>query len=195
MSLNIVPAGEERAPDIGAMLGRAFVNDPMIKWKLRADVGAQDIGRTFVGVALAHAQLGTLLEIEHGGGAAGWLAPTQMERFDDLIVGLARDTLEGLTDDGGARFDEFWAWIGRHSTHQSWYLDVVGVDPAHQGQGFGTALVNHGLAIAAAEGLAVELTTGVPENIAYYERLGFRVVEHDDAPDGGPHVWFMRAEP
>jgi len=195
MSANIVHAGQDRAPDIAAMLGRAFVDDPMIRWKLRADVGAQDIARTFVAVASAHAQLGSLLEIEGGGGAAGWLAPAQMDRFDDLVVGLTRDTLDGLTDDGAARFDEFWEWVGRHSTHESWYLDMLGIEPRQQGRGYGTALVKHGLSLASAQGLASELTTGVPGNVGYYERLGFHVVEHDDAPDGGPHVWFMRADP
>ncbi len=28
-----------------------------------------------------------------------------------------------------------------------------------------------------------------------YERSGFRVVEDVDAPDGGPHIWFMRWDP
>jgi hypothetical protein len=28
-----------------------------------------------------------------------------------------------------------------------------------------------------------------------YEHLGFRVVEESDAPDGGPTIWFLRADP
>jgi hypothetical protein len=28
-----------------------------------------------------------------------------------------------------------------------------------------------------------------------YEDLGFRVVEKSDAPDGGPTIWFLRADP
>ena len=42
---------------------------------------------------------------------------------------------------------------------------------------------------------AVILETGTPRNVPLYERLGFRVVEEADSPEGGPHVWFMRRDP
>jgi hypothetical protein len=29
----------------------------------------------------------------------------------------------------------------------------------------------------------------------YYERFGFDIVTNEDAPDGGPHIWFMRRDP
>jgi hypothetical protein len=28
-----------------------------------------------------------------------------------------------------------------------------------------------------------------------YEHLGFRVIEQSDVPDGGPTIWFLRADP
>ena len=33
------------------------------------------------------------------------------------------------------------------------------------------------------------------ENVGYYERFGFHTVVDEDAPDGGPHIWFMRRDP
>jgi hypothetical protein len=39
------------------------------------------------------------------------------------------------------------------------------------------------------------LETARPENVGYYERLGFRVVADGDVPGGGPHIWFLRADP
>ena len=70
-------------------------------------------------------------------------------------------------------------------------LDIVAVDPACQGRGTGTALIRHGLALADRDGVPAFLETGKPRNVPYYERLGFRVAEEGDAPDGGPHMWFM----
>ena len=51
------------------------------------------------------------------------------------------------------------------------------------------------LASARANGSALILETGNPRNVGYYERFGFRVVDDADAPEGGPHVWFMRRDP
>ncbi len=39
------------------------------------------------------------------------------------------------------------------------------------------------------------LETATPRKVAFYERLGFRVVLDADAPGGGPHVWFLRCDP
>jgi hypothetical protein len=47
-----------------------------------------------------------------------------------------------------------------------------------------------------ANGAAVWIAPGSCErNLSIYTNCGFRVVHHADAPDGGPHVWFMRWEP
>ena len=49
------------------------------------------------------------------------------------------------------------------------------------------------MARAAADHVPAFLETGVERNVAYYERFGFRVVDDDDSPLDGPHVWFMRS--
>jgi len=72
-------------------------------------------------------------------------------------------------------------------------LDMVAVDPALQGQGVGSALIRHGVELARGDGVAAFLETGNPRNVPYYERFGLRVTGEADAPDGGPHIWFMRS--
>lgn len=76
-----------------------------------------------------------------------------------------------------------------------WVLDHIGVSPAHQGRGVGRRPVEHGLALADADGIPAFLETGAARNVGYYERFGFRVVLDGDVPDGGPHIWFMRRDP
>jgi hypothetical protein len=34
--------------------------------------------------------------------------------------------------------------------------------------------------------------TARPENVGFYERLAFRVVADEEAPGGGPRLWFLR---
>ena len=108
----------------------------------------------------------------------------------------ADSVIGAMADDGGRRWNTLWEWAGSKVPKEPvWYLDHIGVEPGHQGGGVGTALVQHGLVRARADGVAAFLEVGNPRNVAYYERFGFAVVEAADAPDGGPHVWFMRCEP
>jgi ribosomal protein S18 acetylase RimI-like enzyme len=73
------------------------------------------------------------------------------------------------------------------------YLQVLGVDPAVQRRGVGSALLREGLAAADTAGDDVYLETGRQANVAYYERHGFALVAPGEALwDGGPVLWRMR---
>ena len=53
-------------------------------------------------------------------------------------------------------------------------------------------LVMHGLQRARADGCPAFLETGNPDNVAFYQSLGLQVVDEQQAPDGGPMIWFMQ---
>jgi GNAT superfamily N-acetyltransferase len=74
------------------------------------------------------------------------------------------------------------------------YLSAVGVDPAFQGQGYGTVLVRKVVADARAAGIPCGLVTDGARNVPLYERCGFRVIREMLAPDGKTRVWTMLAE-
>jgi len=179
---------------LASMLGRAFADDPMIRWKLRPEVGASEIGSTFEPLLGSHIAAGTLRTVQDVAAAAAWIPHELVERFDELGRS-GREAILPLTDDRGARFDAFWDWVAEHLPSDAWYLDFVGVEPGLQGRGYGTALVLDGLTRAHAEGAAGFLLTETERNVALYERLGFRVQERADAPGSGPTIWFMRADP
>ena len=65
-----------------------------------------------------------------------------------------------------------------HGPH--WSLDVLGVDPARQRTGSGSALVRHVLDQADRRALPAHVITHDTRNVAYYERFGFRLC--GDAP-------------
>jgi ribosomal protein S18 acetylase RimI-like enzyme len=71
------------------------------------------------------------------------------------------------------------------------YLHFVGVRSAHQGKGWGGAIIREGLARADAAGLPIWLETATPENVPLYQRLGFVTQVEWDIPKGGPHFWGM----
>jgi ribosomal protein S18 acetylase RimI-like enzyme len=72
---------------------------------------------------------------------------------------------------------EFFARQGAAHPHEPhWYLPFIGVDPAAQGRGLGSALLEAGLAEVDTAGLPAYLESTNPRNVPLYERFGFRVV-------------------
>lgn len=65
-------------------------------------------------------------------------------------------------------------------------LGPLAVDPLHQRQGIGKALISEGLSRLQAEGVAEVLVLGDP---AYYHRSGFRPASHVTPPYPLPADW------
>jgi ribosomal protein S18 acetylase RimI-like enzyme len=72
-----------------------------------------------------------------------------------------------------------------------WYLAGIGVDPAAQRRGIGSALLQPGLTAAAQDGLPAVLLTNSAGNLPFYEGHGFEVVREGSTPENGPHAWAM----
>ena len=82
----------------------------------------------------------------------------------------------------------------RHMNGPHWELLIVGVDPALQGRGRGSALVRDGLARADDSGLPCYLNTNTPANLPFYGHLGFTVLEQASLGKDGPPAWAMRRD-
>ena len=128
---------------------------------------------------------GTALVTEGFEGAALWLPPGVEQ--DLSVVGSVLDGAEPTERFTGgvaafARLPEF------HPKEPHWYLAVLGVDPLYQGQGVGSALLAHQLAVVDADGLRAFLETPNPAAVPLYERFGFEA-QGDIAPEG--HGWSL----
>lgn len=58
-------------------------------------------------------------------------------------------------------------------------ISPVFVDKNHQGQGIATELIKKGIRDLVPQGYKLGLETQNPDNVAFYEKLGFRVIKHD----------------
>lgn len=139
-----------------------------------------------------YVELGVLWKVRGCDAGAVWLPPAVAERFAE-IEQSTRAAINPLTGDGGVRYGAFWDWAGAHAPGEPcWLLDMVAVAPAAQGRGRGRTLVMHGVERARADGSPAFLATGAPRNVPFYKSLGFQVVGEQQAPDGGPMIWFMQ---
>ena len=191
------PAEPAELGTTARLFADAFVGDPMITWPLTDPSPAAIASMFSIVIEAAYGPMGVVWVVGEDAidGAAVWLAPEQTARFDEIEV-ATRPRINALTADDGARYAAFWDWIGEHIPDEPcWFLDILAVREAARGRGLASALVGHGLERAHAAGVPTILETGNPANVPMYAHLGFRVVEQADAPDGGPTIWFLRADP
>jgi GNAT superfamily N-acetyltransferase len=101
--------------------------------------------------------------------------------------------------DAFGRFTQVLAYLEpfhkRDVPVRHWYLSILGVDPARQGQGLGGALLQPILSRADEEGVPCYLETGQPKAISFYRKHGFEVVVQDVEPKSGLRFWTFRREP
>lgn len=90
------------------------------------------------------------------------------------------------------------AFMGPHASgtelEGAWYLSILGIDPASQGQGLGARLLAPTLAAADEAGVACYLETFSPRNESFYARTGFRALaSHLEPVTGAPYTIMARA--
>jgi len=184
-------AGPADLPSLVVTFADAFSNDATIPWPM-PDATPETLRELFRVWLTHYVELGVLWRIHGCDGGATWLPPAVTERFAEIEL-ASRAAINSLTGDGGVRHAAFWDWLGTHMPDEPcWFLDLVAVAPAAQGRGFGRTLVMHGLERARADGCPAFLETGTPRNVPFYQSLGFQIVDEQQAPDGGPMIWFMQ---
>ena len=193
---SVRPAAVSEIPALAGVLARAFAADPMLVWPLVTtdDLPAR-IRTMFEIVDTPFAGEGWMHAAGDGLGVMSLIPPGTGEREQEIADAIA-PALAALVPDGGGRYERFWAWVwSALPPEPHWLLDQLAVEPAAQGRGIGGAMLRFAIERAERDGLPLFLETGLPANVPLYERFGFRVMQGADAPDGGPHIWFMRRDP
>jgi ribosomal protein S18 acetylase RimI-like enzyme len=117
-------------------------------------------------------------------GVALWLPPGE----ELLSEATAEPVLAELGEAAGEAVDRLmttFSVLEEHHPHEPhWYLGFVGVQPARQGLGIGSALLQATLVVADVHGEPAYLDATSDENRRLYERHGFEVVRELPLPDG-----------
>ncbi len=152
----------------------AFSADPVARWSWPGShqylSSMPAFIRAFAGGAFAHSRAYCS---DDYAGAALWLPPGV--HSDDAALGeIIQNTISGaILDDFLAVFDQMAKY---HPKEPHWYLPMIGVDPLHQGRGYGSAILSHALQHCDAEHMPAYLESTNPRNMTLYQRHGFKAL-------------------
>lgn len=198
----IVGVVAHEASAVGAVLSRAFFDDPL-NTHLFPDERrrARDAPEIFGVLARYDILFGRVDRLGDFDAVATWLMPGEIAETPER---LAQAGFDQLADTVGIapleRLEAFYSVVEeahmRAAPEPHWYLRLLGVDPGLQGRGLGGLLLAYGLARADASGRPCFLETFTERNVPFYMRHGFQLVLDDVEPNSGIRYWgFHRPAP
>jgi len=192
------PADASDVPRLAEVLADAFLDDPLTMWLFRADDGLRERLRRSFHALLGRVYLakGHTLTTTDLAGAALWSPPGKWKLTAVQQLRLAPAMLRAVPLSQIRNGSRLNVLVTRaHPRDPHWHLSVLGVAPARQRSGVGSALVRPILDRADAERVLCHLETSKEANIPYYVRHGFEVAEELAMPHGAPRVWTMTRRP
>lgn len=176
-------------------LSAAFQRDPVFEWiYVDAAHRRSAVPHLFSALVEQFASRSTSRTTPDGDGTALWLPPGEAllsEETADRVIG---DVMAGAGP-AAERLAECLALLDAHHPHEPhWYLGFLGVIPALQGCGLGSALLRTTLAEVDVAGEPAYLEATSAANRRLYERHGFELVQTIPLPDG-PSLYAMWRDP
>lgn len=187
----------EDVPALAATLAAAFADYPWTRWSVDPDDHWERLRALYAIYLDVTLRFGEVWMSDDARAAAAWSwsedTPARLAYLRESGLGARIAELAGARAPAGEAGD---VAIERHAMEgPHWYLAIVAVAPDAQCRGLGTQVLAPMLERCDAEGLPAALDTSAPDNVGFYERLGFAVHAEADVPGGGPHLWFMRRDP
>ncbi len=190
------------AADLAAVtrvLVDAFADDPVQQWLFAPAADPEGGRRALFEIFVEdYFWLGHLHVVGDAGGIAGaalWSPPDRGVLRGDRV----EDLLGALTPHLGGELVPRLGELARTHEHRPQephlYLGILGVDPARQSGGHGTALLAPTLAECDRTGLVAHLESSNERNIPFYLRHGFEVGESYRCGGDGPLMTMMTRRP
>lgn len=158
------------------VLAAAFDDYPWTRWTLPEEGYAERL-EEIQHLYLSHAlEQGIVMVDSQVRAVAAFLPPA--------ASAPAEQTQQRVAELHGSRLAALLELALPAASEGCWTLETVGVDPAYQGIGLGTAVVAEGLATIDRSRAPVALETSDDKNLRLYQRLGFATSATTRIPDG-----------
>lgn len=172
-----------------AVLGRAFTEYELLQYYFQDETERHAVAVTFGFIALSVClkygeAYSSSANME---GVSAWLPPGKAPFGGwQIIRSVPLSALFRFGRQGASRMQAYGRYVDnlhrKLVPYPHWYLQIIGVDPIYQGQGFSSRLVRPMLERIDREHLPCFLETNIEKNVAIYQRFGFGVVSEDEIP-------------
>jgi ribosomal protein S18 acetylase RimI-like enzyme len=179
-------------------LVRAFDGDPFFNWILRQDGKRSQAFNLYFHKVLRVITMprGEVFVTDDCVGGALWVPSDKAEIGPAQQLSLLPDMIRVVRLRGVKRFMGVLDVTNKAHPHERHYhLQLIGVAPAHQRKGLGSALMRPMLARCDREACGAYLENTREENTAFYKRFGFAMIGELDLGQGAPPVWRMWRDP
>ena len=195
------PLRENDLPAAAAALSRAFYDDPLQVYTLPDPVEREERSPALFTAALRYGLLfGEVLTTPDVQGAAIWIGPDAWDITEERAAAAGFDRLPG--EIGAEATERFFSVLAvadephrRDVRPDHWWVMVLGVAPDAQGRGLARAFLEPGMRRADAAGQQCYLETANPDNIEFYERMGFQRITELAHPESGLRLYTFRRDP
>lgn len=196
---DIIALDKTQIKAAGEVLGRALQDDPVSVYDIPDKEKRHSV--------IKHVyQMTSCLGVKYGEthatspnleGVAVWLPYINKEyKFITDIRCAFKAKFYKLGREAGKRIkpiEEYSTKIHReYAPGDHWYLQTLGVEPTHQGKGYGSLLMEYMLEkIDNTNPLPVFLETSTEINVKFYKRFGFEVVREGIIPETDVEQWYL----
>jgi len=189
-------ATQADVPQVVDALTAAFIHDPVFGYIIPKPEKRPRGIRTFFQqqVDWVYLPKGNVYVTEDGMGAMTWAPPDKWQSPFSVVL---RGGPNMIRASGIRHVPTMLSALNlierQHKTMDEphWYLAFIGVQPSHQGKGYGGALLSHKLGEVDPEGRPSYLEASTSRNRLLYHRHGFEDVEEIRLPKDGPPMWRM----
>ena len=186
-----------------AMSGRAFFDDPFFTYLLPDDEMRRSRLPHFFRAVFTHmGDHGRIVTVRNDAdeplGVAAWLTTggyplplkVQLSQMPSSLRAFYRRPRAIMA---GNRY--MASLIRAHRKDPQWYLMVLCADPTVQRSGVGTMLLEQAFALVDLEGVGSHLETPRLDNVAYYQRFGYELIETLTPIEDAPSYYTMWRSP
>jgi ribosomal protein S18 acetylase RimI-like enzyme len=183
-------AGEADRDAVLDVLMLAFSSDPCMRFGFdKAERYRRHFNAFATAMGGAAFAAGSAWLADEGGAAALWLPPGVSGDGEAIGAIMAETAPPALLETLGQVGEQMQQY---HPHEPHWYLPLIGVDPARQGRGLGSALLKAALERCDEDGLPAYLESSNPKNVPLYERFGFEVLGVIQPGGFGPLIPMLR---
>ncbi|MFW9828010.1 MAG: GNAT family N-acetyltransferase [Candidatus Thorarchaeota archaeon] len=179
------------------MLSRAFQNDPLIRWQIpeinKRLMKIQNYWEFYLRIGLKYGKVyATSKDLE---GIAIWRPPsTNISYWNYLTNGIIKFLFKfGIKNTKKITFVQAVKDSIRNIFMKGsyWYLQLIAVDPIHQGKGFASTLLKPMLNRIDKKNLPIWLETNLKKNVTFFDHFDFSTLEEIIIPNTNLVTWFM----